>query len=174
MFQKRVDNTLIHTHLLFRLPHHRLGTGYPHFVSERTPRSPAPNDLFSVTLAGWCISFKFLRFYASLGESCFCVSVKSWHQMILNASIVPFIYATLPTDLVITKSSFNKYFNSGPYFWQRCNYVNNSLISPFIYLTLLPSDGLRQRRLCLNRNIKTLLCEFQGYTAPRHILSPFY
>lgn len=61
--------------------------------------------------------------------------------MILGGSAVLLIYVTFsPTDLVIIKSSFNTYFNRGPYVWQGYNYVNNSLISPFIYLTLVPWD----------------------------------
>lgn len=39
-----------------------------------------------------------------------------------------------------TCNSFNKYFDRGLYFWQGYNYVNNSLLSPFIYLTLVPWD----------------------------------
>lgn len=55
-------------------------------------------------------------------------------------------------------NSLNKYFNRGPYFWQGYNYVNNSLISPFIYLTLVPWDHREgdyawigtQKHCCLN------------------------
>lgn len=41
-------------------------------------------------------------------------------------------------------------------FWQGYNYANNSLISPFIYLTLCVLGPWR-RRWCLNRNTKHCL-----------------
>lgn len=92
----------------------------------------------------FCPSLQVYAFLLSkfcfIRESCLHISVKICHQRTQGYSVFPFIYATFPWFGYHICNSFKKYWNRGSYFWRGYNYVNNSLISLFIYLTLVPWD----------------------------------